>query len=333
MASRTWLTEPDEYECKLSLETQRIAKEELREDKATRDQALQQMRDWVKTNPRIVNCRLDSNFLLRFLRTKKFSCPLAQEALERYLLLRKTYGIAFQNFDITLPAMDYLLNAGYMFATPERDSHGRRVLIARPGQFDPYKFTNADMCRIHGITYETLMEDEENQVRGFMHIGDGQGVGFHYLTLFTPKEAVRIVKNGERTLPMRHKEVHGFNVHPSLKFALDFGMSLISDKIKKRVKVHTSLETVLECLGDDRKVLPKEYGGVMPMAEMIDLWKKEVLAHRDLLLSHDKMNVREDMFSEQAKAGAVSALRQGNSCGMGSDILGISGSFRKLEVD
>lgn len=53
------------------------------------------------------------------------------------------------------------------------------------------------MCRIHGIVYETLMEDEENQVRGFVHFADGQGVGFAYLTLFTIKEAVRIVKNGE----------------------------------------------------------------------------------------------------------------------------------------
>lgn len=59
------------------------------------------------------------------------------------------------------------------------------------------KFTNGDMCRIHGITYETLMEDEENQVKGFVHFADGQGIGFPYLTLFTIKEAVRIVKNGE----------------------------------------------------------------------------------------------------------------------------------------
>lgn len=60
-----------------------------------------------------------------------------------------------------------------------------------------YKFTNADMCRIHGMVYETLMEDEDNQVRGYVHLADGQGVGFPYLTLFTIKEAVRIVKNGE----------------------------------------------------------------------------------------------------------------------------------------
>lgn len=68
---------------------------------------------------------------------------------------------------------------------------------ALSGVFDPHKYTNADMCRIHAITYECLMEDEESQVRGFVHFADGAGVSFPHLTLFTPKEAVRIVKNGE----------------------------------------------------------------------------------------------------------------------------------------
>nr|CAH7751972.1 unnamed protein product [Callosobruchus chinensis] len=93
--------------------------------------------------------------------------------------------------------MEELTNLGYIFACPKRDKLGRRVIITRPGVFDLDKFTNGDMCRIHGIAYETLMEDEENQIRGFVHFADGQGVGFAYLTLFTIKEAVRIVKNGE----------------------------------------------------------------------------------------------------------------------------------------
>lgn len=66
-----------------------------------------------------------------------------------------------------------------------------------PGVFDPHKYTNQDMCRIMAMCYETLLEDEETQVRGLVHFADGQGVNFPHLTLFTPKEAVRIVKNGE----------------------------------------------------------------------------------------------------------------------------------------
>ncbi|XP_015608055.1 alpha-tocopherol transfer protein-like [Cephus cinctus] len=335
MVAVEWVTEEDEYVPPFSEETQKMAKEELREDKNTRDQALEQIRNWIKMNPRIENCRLDGQFLLRFLRCKKFNVPMTQEAIERYLLLRQVYHPAFNHLDIAEPNMDELLSLGYLFAVPGRDIKGRRVIVARPGVFDPYKYTNADMCKIHAITYESLMEDEESQIRGFVHFADGAGVSFPHLTLFTPKEAVRIVKNGERTIPMRHKEVHAINAHPSLKFALDFGMSLISEKIKKRVKIYTSLEDAVNNKMDT-SLLPKEYGGTMPMKEMIELWRKELIDLRPKLLSHDKMKVRLELYSEKAREGAVSALKQGLNCsslGSSDSIHGISGSFRKLEVD
>lgn len=68
---------------------------------------------------------------------------------------------------------------------------------------------------------------------------------------------------------MRHKEVHCINAHPSMKFALDFAMSLISEKIKKRVHFYTNIDEALSEGILERDVLPKEYGGTMPMAEMI----------------------------------------------------------------
>lgn len=128
-----WVTEPDDYECTLSEETQAIAKEELREDKNTRDQALASIREWIMQNPKILNCRLDARFLLRFLRFKKFSVLQAQEAIQRYILLRQTFGIAFNHLDIRIPMMQDLTDLGYLFAVPKRDKLGRRIIIARPG--------------------------------------------------------------------------------------------------------------------------------------------------------------------------------------------------------
>jgi len=168
-----------------------------------------------------------------------------------------------------------------------------------------------------------------------VHFADGSGVGFAYLTLFTIKEAVRIVKNGEKTLPMRHKEVHGFNVHPSMKFVLDWGMSLISEKIKSRVRLYSNIDEVLDAGHVEKDILPKEYGGSMPMSEMIELWKEELRQSHPILMSHDEMAVNEELFSKREKDGAVSALKkQGVSCGAEKDSLcGITGNFRKLEVD
>lgn len=69
----------------------------------------------------------------------------------------------------------------------------------------------------------------------------------------------------QRTLPLRHKEIYGINVHPTVKFALDFGMNLISEKIRKRVQLSGAVEDARI----DSALLPEEYGGTMPMREMI----------------------------------------------------------------
>lgn len=53
----------------------------------------------------------DASFLLRFLRAKKFSVPITQEGIERYLLLRQSYDF-FSNLDMNLPTMKTLLDLG-----------------------------------------------------------------------------------------------------------------------------------------------------------------------------------------------------------------------------
>jgi hypothetical protein len=109
------VTPVDDYVCRLPLETQKMAEDELRESETTRKQAIDALREWAQQNPRIKALRLDASFLLRFLRCKKFSIPMAKEMIERYLVLRHyTYDDmkVFQNFDMNEPVMQELLDAG-----------------------------------------------------------------------------------------------------------------------------------------------------------------------------------------------------------------------------
>lgn len=55
---KRFVTEPDEYVCPLSAETQVIAETELRETVNGRDQALKAIREWAIQNPRIMAIRM-----------------------------------------------------------------------------------------------------------------------------------------------------------------------------------------------------------------------------------------------------------------------------------
>lgn len=108
------ITPIDVYKFTLSKEFEDLAKEELRETEEVRQHAIQALRDWAIKNPRIVMTRLDANFLLRFLRFRKFSIPMAMEAMERFMVIKSGgYGKGwFDNVDITQPTVMKLLDAG-----------------------------------------------------------------------------------------------------------------------------------------------------------------------------------------------------------------------------
>lgn len=186
--------------------------------------------------------------------------------------------------------------------------------------------------------FETMLEDEENQIRGCVHIIDASGMGLSFVTVLTPQETYRITKNVEKMVPLRHKELITTHVHPAFKIALDFALTLVSEKLRKRVKVYSKLEDQTSV---DKSIFPKEYGGTIPMAEMIEMFKKELAEKRQILLSHDKMNVRFEMYPESVRVGSARSLQipldsppeafeeKRDMFGMN----GVSGSFRKLEID
>lgn len=73
----------------------------------------------------------------------------------------------------------------------------------------------------------------------------------------------------------------------------------------------------------DRRVLPKELGGEMPMKEMIELWKQELEVNRERLASYDDMK----LLSDEGIVRRRDKIK--DMTGTGS----LPGSFRKLELD
>lgn len=100
------------------------------------------------------------------------------------------------------------------------------------------EWAQVDQVKAHFITIECLMESQEDQILGVVHVGDFNGANTSHVSLWkNPIELLKILKWGEQSVPMRHKEVHVYNVPTLLKYVVDAGKSIVSSKMKDRCNV------------------------------------------------------------------------------------------------
>ncbi|CRK98400.1 CLUMA_CG011759, isoform A, partial [Clunio marinus] len=316
-------TKPDEYDsyqCTLSPKFKEIAKEELREDESVRMQALTQFREWIAKHPHIKKCRTDAPFLLRFLRTKKYSVPVACELLEKNLTVRQMFPNWFQNLDINDPALEAIIDSGYLFPLPERDEQGRRIIFSCAARFDATRFTSAQMARTHAMVVESLLDEQESQVAGYCYITDEAGLTMNHVSLWSLIDLKKMSKCIQVSSPMRHKETHFVNIPSFANKVIEFALSLTSDKLKKRMNLDKNIDELKARVNP--ALLPKEYGGTIPMDDMISTFKENLRKQRAKTLALDEMCI---------EVTGMPTNWLGND---DADIEGgLMGSFRKLEVD
>ncbi|EDS40091.1 conserved hypothetical protein [Culex quinquefasciatus] len=296
------------------------AQDELREEDDIRENALKQFREWIAKHPLIKKCRTDAPFLLRFLRTKKFSIPAATEMLEKYLSIRQIYPNWFHKLDVNDPELEAIIDTGYLFALPERDEKGRKIVFSNAGKYDTNRFTAAQLIRVHSMVCEALLDEEESQIAGYVHVIDDSDLSMGFLGIWSFTDIKNLAHCVQNSLPMRQKENHFVNLPSFANKLSDFILSVLSDKLKNRVFVHKSMEELKAKVNP--KYLPKEYGGTVPMDECIAQFKAVLKSKREQLVALDEMQI------EISKNSAFWANTTD------ADIAaGVIGSFRKLEVD
>lgn len=193
----------DEYVCTLSYELRKVAFAEWGETDELRLQGIKEMRDWIMANPRIVKCRMDSKFILKFLRFRKFNMPRVKEAFERYLVFHEAvYGYDwFSHLDINQENIQKILQAGGLTILPNRDVNGCKVFLIRyPSCKFDYSTLGNNLMSMITMVFETLQEDEENQILGFSYIFDVSTIRLKFLFLFPMRTWFRFGKNSEVTL-------------------------------------------------------------------------------------------------------------------------------------
>ncbi|XP_055609846.1 clavesin-1-like [Uranotaenia lowii] len=314
---------PDKYEdnyCELSEMCRKIAAEELRETDEVRKQSLEQFRDWIAKHPHIKKCRTDTQFLLRFLRSRKFIMNSAMENLERFLVAKALHPEWFSRLDIEDPELAALVDTGYLYPLPEKDAKGRRIIFNDTSRLDPTKFKASHVIRIHLLVNELLFDRPDVQTAGVILVYDLTGMTMSQLSLASLNEIKTIASYSIKALPLRLRECHFVGAPGATMTIVNFTLQLFSEKLRQRIFLYQSWDELYAKV--DRNLLPKEFGGKIPKAECLDQFKQQCHKARDRLLKSEEMHIEitkdskywQDTTDAELESGAI-------------------GTFRKLTVD
>ncbi|EDS40098.1 conserved hypothetical protein [Culex quinquefasciatus] len=319
----------DEYRCSLSDKYRALALEQLREDDTLREQALEAMRAWIAKHPYIRRCRTDSLFLLRFLRQRKFSIPVACEMLERYLAMRQTFPQWFQNLD---PYEEDLkeLGSNDVFQVLGFDEKGRIVILIKAKNFNVERFTLIHLMRYLHMYAEIMASDERIQVAGIVLVVDCFNTTMMHFTLFNLSDMKNMMPYINHLIPVRCKEIHVIRLPKMSVTLVDILLTFISPKLKQRFFFHKTMIDAKKHL--DKSLLPSEYNGTNDSMELSEAYHKKVFAAQAELALLDQMEIDVTKYSAMWNQNHVASAAGG--CGKASEIdSGMVGSFRKLNID
>ncbi|XP_039451569.1 alpha-tocopherol transfer protein-like isoform X2 [Culex pipiens pallens] len=311
----------DEYKFVLDAPHLEKARSELNETDENRAQSLAQMREWIAKHPHIKKCRTDSIFLLRFLRMRKFSVPMAQESLERYLTALRSFPQWFRNLD-PLDAEIRLFNKAGVLTNLGRDSLGRTVVLIRVRSFDTERFPSALFVRQIMLLLETTIEEEETQINGYVAIADYEGISLKLLSVWSLTDVSNAAESLFQSFPLRIQEIHAICVPKFFKIFADLALSCMSEKIRSRVSCHKSLDDAMKHL--ELSLLTTDYeGGTQNPDQLTEDFIKCAERKRTQLLLMDEMDIDTSRYQFGGQQNTVVSEIEA----------GMVGSFKKLNVD
>ncbi|XP_077866826.1 alpha-tocopherol transfer protein-like [Saccoglossus kowalevskii] len=292
-----------------------IAKAELNEDPETRLQKVQELRELFKTRADI-KFRSDDEFLLRFLRNKKFNVDKAFKMMVHHYKVRRDYPKLFNSFKPS--AIEYHLYKHTHMVCPGKDKLGRTVILGRVSTLEE-SFDVHNVLKSMLMLSEMLQEDENIQVNGVVHVMDYSGMTRKHIRFATPMVMKMAVDVLENSTPIRSKAIHYIRQPDIFDIMFSVLRPFMSEKMKKRLHFHgDEFGSLHEHVPS--AILPSEFGGQLEKLDNSE-WVKKILAAEDYFIENSQYG----FLKSREILGGESTANDGNT--------GITGTFKKLEIN
>ncbi|XP_017882037.2 alpha-tocopherol transfer protein-like [Ceratina calcarata] len=205
-------------------------------------------------------------WLIRFLRPCKYYPESALNLAKNYYSFKVKHKNVYENLK---PSREKnIFEQNILTVLPNRDQHGRRILIIELGKKWKHNKCNLDEVFKGCVLYlEAAMLEPSTQIAGAIVIFDMDGLTLQQTWQFTPPFAKRIVDWLQDAVPLRIKNIHIINQPYVFNMVFALFKPFLREKLKSRIIFHgTDRKSLHKHISP--KCLPSCYGGTLQLTQV-----------------------------------------------------------------
>ncbi|XP_072143968.1 alpha-tocopherol transfer protein-like isoform X3 [Dermacentor andersoni] len=163
-----------------------VARRELGETPAVKRTALEELRQLISGEPSL-NCPTDDDFLVKFLRARKYDTQSAFENVNKYFKVRRDRPELFEELTPSCIPFDVVCRKHRLLTVSRHtDPLGRMVLLTKIGSWNSDICSLNDYFRVGLALCECFLLRQDCQIRGIVVIVDVKGLNVYHLPYYTP---------------------------------------------------------------------------------------------------------------------------------------------------
>ncbi|XP_012529319.1 alpha-tocopherol transfer protein-like [Monomorium pharaonis] len=291
--------------------------EEMGKDPQLKLSDIQLLREWYEKQPHLPE--IEDSFLALFLHSNYYQIEPSKNTIENYYTSRTHLPEFFSNRDpIGEKSLRQVFKVTAFFPLSGITKEGYKLVYGTFLDADPSHFVLNDVIKYSMMVADLyfLMHGTNN---GYSIIIDMSKLSFGHIARINPLAVKKSLFYIQEAAPLRLKAVHIMNAPPAMELLLNIAKPFMKKELLDMLHFHSSLESMSQSIPID--LLPNEVDGKGGfIQELAEIEVKRLEDYREwFLLEETTERVNENLRIGKSKSA--------------SDLFGVEGSFRKLDID
>ncbi|XP_026275283.1 alpha-tocopherol transfer protein-like [Frankliniella occidentalis] len=274
------------------------------------------IRQWLAKQPHLPGDTISDNLLRRFLHSCDHSVERSKTVLELNCTLRNAAPEFFSQRDPLQPNVQAAFDVVDVIPLPKRTPEDYQVFLYRLSDPDPDKLVYNDYVKMLLLVADARIVSETNIPAGDVPVFDLKDVSLRHLARVVLPSLRKYMQYFQEAHPVKLKHIHIINVPPIMDKIMTLVKPLTRREVSSMIHYHPPGDPSFYDFVP-KELMPKDYGGDQPScAELKEVWRKKVIAHRDFFLDERTWKAEESKRVGGPKSN-----------------FGVEGSFRSLAID